>query len=257
MVTFIKIRLTIFLIFILGIIWLKSCHFALETNNNIIRIAISGSAINSMKTISQAFKQQHPAVLFEFIVGTSGNLAGQLKHSNSYDVFISSDTLFTRDLYVNGEVRIAPPITYAYSKLTLITYHKINKENWTTYLTSPKVKRICIPNTTASYFGYIAQKCLEENKIWDKLKNKVLNADGTAMAFRYMEKQAVEAVFLPQSFLYEHNQPKNYVILDDYSVPQGALLCSDKKTAKQFYDFLSSPVAQRILKEFGYFHKLK
>lgn len=254
MVTSIKIRLTTFLILIF---LFKSCHFALETKNNIIRIAVCGSSHNAMKTIMQAFKQQHPSVLFEFIVGSSGNLAGQLKHSNSFDVFISSDTIFTRDLYVNGSVRIAPPITYSNLKLVLITAQKTSKEDWKKYLMSPRVKKICISNKTASYFGDIAQKCLEDNQIWDKVKNKILNADGTALAFRYMEKQAVEAVFLPQSYLYEQNTPKNYIILEEYSIPQGALLCSNKEVAKQFYDFLFSPVAQRILKEFGYTIKEK
>ncbi len=245
----IKIRLTVCLICIL---LCKSCHFALETKSNIIRVAVSGSAINTMKTISQAFKQQHPTVSIEFIIAPSGNLAGQLKHSNSFDVFIASDTLFTRDLYVNASVRIEPPMTYAYSKLVLITYHKTTVNDWKEYLLSPRVKKISIPNSNVSSFGYMAQKCLEENQIWDKVKHKMLRADGTAQTFRYMEKKACEAAFLPQSYLYEQNAPKNYIILDQYIIPQGALLCSNKLAAKQFYEFLSAPVSKRIMKEFGY-----
>ncbi|TAE72939.1 MAG: molybdate ABC transporter substrate-binding protein [Bacteroidetes bacterium] len=248
-----KIRLTTFLICILLIC--KSCHFALETKSNIVRVAISGSAISTMKPIAMAFKQQNPTISIDFVVGTSGNLAGQLRHSHSFDVFICSDTLFTRDLYVNGNVRIAPPLTYAYAKLLLITQQKTGINDWGKYLTSPRVKKICIPNTTVSSFGYLAQKCLEENQIWDKVKNKIITADGTASAFRYMEKQAVEAVFLPQSFLFEQNPPKNYVILEGYNVPQGALLCSDKEGGKRFYEFLSSPVAQRIMTQHGYIFK--
>jgi molybdate transport system substrate-binding protein len=230
-----------------------SCNNSLLNQENLLKIAVDDGAYSSIKTISEAFKKQYPEVQIDFTVAASGNLSSQLVHSSSFDIFFASDSLFPKKLYNEGYIRVQPPAFYATSYLLMLLPNKIDEQNWDKYLLSPKVKKIAVPNPFTSAYGKITKKCLEDKNIWEKVKNKIIFTDGVMQSNRYFENKAVDVAFTTQSYLYENNNfHKYFILLNNYQSPQTMLLCNEKKNTKRFYEFLLTPLAQKILQQYGF-----
>jgi len=117
---------------------------------------------------------------------------------------------------------------------------------------------IAISKPTITPYGKAAVESFKNAGIYEKIKNKLIYAETIASVLFYVQNYADVGV-ISKSAIYSKNI-KNlgkfyYTDIDPklYSpINQGILLLSDKKGAKEFYNFMFSKQAKSILKRYGY-----
>src|SRR3989337_603780 len=80
-----------------------------------LRIAVAANAQFVMKVLQADFKRK-TGINTEVIIGSSGNLAAQIKNGAPYDVFLSADMEYPDVLFKQG-IGITKPMEYALGSL--------------------------------------------------------------------------------------------------------------------------------------------
>jgi molybdate transport system substrate-binding protein len=211
-----------------------------------------------IKILQKDFKQKTGVDIVP-IVGSSGNLATQIKNGAPYDVFLSADITFPENLYKEG-FSDKEPAVYAYGSLVICSTQDIGFENWERELMSPRVKKIAIANPAIAPYGKAAEEALKLKGILDDIKSKMVYGESIAQVNTYITTGVVDVGFTTQALIkdmegktklyYQAIDPKSYA-----PIKQGMIINKQSKesiNAQKFYDYMLSPAAKKILKEYGY-----
>ncbi len=216
-------------------------------------IASAANLTYAMPELIKTFNQKYPDVKINLVLSSSGKLTAQILKGAPYDLFLAANMKYPEKLYKSGLSKF-PPKIYAKGSVCLFSlkYKNISLKN----LDKFNVIAISKPKTTP--YGKAAIEAFKNAGIYDKIKNRLVYAETIAAVFSYVKSYADVGV-VAKSTLYSKNV-KNlgkfyYKEINQklYSpIKQGALLLSDKKEAKEFYDFLFSKKAKEIFKKYGY-----
>src|SRR3569833_464243 len=116
-----------------------------------LKVAVAANLQGVIKVLGKDFKEK-TGIGIEPIVGSSGNLAVQIKNGAPFDVFLSADMSFPEGLYKEGLSTKAPEV-YAYGSLVICSTQDIGFENWERELMSARVKKIAIANPAIAPYG--------------------------------------------------------------------------------------------------------
>ena len=108
-----------------------------------------------------AFKKLHPDTDLKVTSGSSGNFATQIKNGAPYDVFLSADVSFPRDLVKAGLADEASLTTYAMGKIVLWTTRPdaVDVSRGLAVLQDPGiVKKLAVANPDHAPYGRAAKE---------------------------------------------------------------------------------------------------
>jgi len=136
----------------------------------------------------------------------------------------------------------------------------IGFENWERLLLSERVKKIAIANPAIAPYGKAAEESLKLKGILDDVKPKIVNGESIAQVNTYITTGVVDVGFTTQALIKDaEGKTKLYFSIIDpksYSpIKQGMIIIKQTKesaNAMKFYEYLLSPAAKTILKEYGY-----
>jgi len=215
-----------------------------------------GSAANltyAMPEIIKAFNKKYPNIHLKVILSSSGKLTAQIVKGANIDIFLSANMKYPQKLYKLGFSKY-PPKIYAKGKIGIFSLkHKnLSLKNLL------KFNLIAISKPLITPYGKAAVEAFKNAGIYGKIKNKLIYAPTISAVFIYI-KNVADVGIISKSAIYSENVKKlgkfYYKDIDPnlYSpINQGILLLSDKKGAKEFYDFIFSKTAKNILKKYGY-----
>ena len=218
-----------------------------------IYIASAANLTYTLPQIIKAFEKNYPNVKIDFILSSSGKLSAQILRGAPFDIFLSANMKYPLKLYKQG-FGILPPKIYAKGSICLFSlkYKNLSLKNLSRFDTIAVSK----PKTTP--YGKAAIEAFKNANVYDNIKDKLVYAETIAAVFSYVKSYADVGV-VSKSALYSKNVKKlgkfYYKEIDSklYSpINQGVLLLSNKKEAKEFYNFLFSKKAKEIFKEYGY-----
>ena len=226
-----------------------------------LRLAVAANAQFVIKALQADFTKK-TGIQTEAVSGSSGKLTAQIKNGAPYDLFLSADMEFPESLYKEG-FGITAPREYASGSLIVCSISIPDTKNWQTLLAQESTQKIALANPALAPYGKAAEQALRHYGLWDKIATKLVYGESISQVNTYITTGAVTMGFTTESLIYEYPEkeklhwtridPKLYEkIRQGFVVLRHAREDKQEKAAMQFYKYLSSPAAKKILQSTGY-----
>lgn len=223
-----------------------------------LKVAVAANLQGVIKVLGKDFKQK-TGIDIQPIVGSSGNLSTQIKNGAPFDLFLSADMTFPESLAKEG-FSTKEPAVYAYGSLIICSIQNIGFENWERLLLSGRIKKIAIANPTIAPYGKAAEESLKLKGVLDDIQSKLVTGESISQVNTYITTGTVDVGFTTRALVkdiegkttiyWKEIDPKSYT-----PIKQGMIILKQSKetvNAQKFYEYMLSPAAKKILKEYGY-----
>lgn len=231
-----------------------SLLFSLTLNAQKIILAVASNISFAIKPLIKEFNKTNKTKVI-YTIGSSGKLTAQIKNRAPFDIFLSANMKYPNYLY-EDKIAILKPKIYAKGSLVLFSYKDRNLKDLTIL---DNVRKIAVANDKTAPYGKATREFLENKNLYEKFKKKLVFAENISQTLQYT-MSAADLGFIAKASLSSKKMKKfkekiNYINLDTrfYTpIKQGIALLNNKKESKDFYEFISSTQAKKILKEYGY-----
>jgi len=223
-----------------------------------LKVAVAANLQGVIKVLGKDFKQK-TGIDIQPIVGSSGNLSTQIKNGAPFDLFLSADMGFPESLAKEG-FSTKEPAVYAYGSLIICSTQNIGFENWERVLLSSRIKKIAIANPAIAPYGKAAEESLKLKGVLGDIQSKIVTGESITQVNTYITTGTVDVGFTTRALVkdaegkatiyWKEIDPKSYT-----PIKQGMIILKQSKelaNAQKFYDYMLSPAAKTILKEYGY-----
>lgn len=225
-----------------------------------ITVAAASNLKYAMDDITTEFTKE-TGIIVKPIFGASGKLTQQILSGAPYDVFLSADIEFPQKLSQSGYTLTNPKI-YAYGTLVLWSANQTPLEGGIQSLCSQKELTLAIANPKTAPYGLEAMNALHYYNGTRECNAKIVTAESISQVGSYVIAQAADVGFIAKSIVLSNEMnkigkwvdidPKAYKPIDQAMVILKNTLPENQTAAKRFFGFMSSPIAQSILKRNGY-----
>jgi molybdate transport system substrate-binding protein len=225
------------------------------------KITAAADLVYAFKDIKAAFEKQNPDDKLSIAFGSSGKAFTQITKGAPYDMFFSADMGYVQKLKDAG-LAIGEPKPYAYGRIGLwVPKGKgIDISKGLSVLTDPKVNKIAIADPAHAPYGVAATNVLKSQKIYDKLKDKLVLGENVSQAAQFVQSGAADIGMLPISLAYSDTLKKtgdfflipaawHNEIIQGYGVMKAG---ENNPAARKFEKFVASKEAREIFKKYGF-----
>jgi molybdate transport system substrate-binding protein len=219
--------------------------------NEIFTASATGNAY-AMPEIIKKYNEIYPNDKVYLIFASSGKLTAQIMHGAKYDIFLAANMKYPYALYQKG-IALTKPKIYAYGAIVIFSRKPLKGDYKEIILNASS---IAIANPRTAPYGKAAVEFLKNTGLYDKVKSKLVYAETVSAAFNY-SLHSTDIGIIAKSLLFSPNTKKykNWIDLPNKYTPisQGVVLLNKK--AENFYNFLFSNNAKKVLKKYGYIVK--
>jgi molybdate transport system substrate-binding protein len=187
-----------------------------------------------------------------FTFAASGSLAQQIRNGAPYDVYLSANETFVRQLGESGHLLPDTIKVYAYGRIAL--WSKSGRIHTLADLTAPSVRHLAIANPVHAPYGAAAQAALRSQGLWEKLEPKLVYGENVEQTYQYAESGNAEAAIVGWSQVFK----KGGILLSATWHPQisqtGAVVKGSRHPdlARRFLAFLTGGEGKAVLRQFGF-----
>lgn len=203
------------------------------------------------RELGQAFqKESGEAVRFAF--GGSGALASQIGAGAPFDVYLSANEQFVKDLAAQGKIVPESVRVYAVGRLGL--WSKSGRYRGVRELLGPGMKMLALPNPVLAPYGAAARQVLEGSQAWEALKGRTVFGENVIQALQFAGSGNADAVITAWPLV----KGKGGVLLPaggHSPIRQAAGVVAGGKQrglAERWVRFLGSRKARELLLEAGF-----
>jgi molybdate transport system substrate-binding protein len=224
-----------------------------------VTAAVAANFTAAMKKLGPAFERQTGHRLVASF-GATGALYAQISNGAPFDVFLSADDKTPQRLIKDGGAVAGSDFIYARGRLALwsATPGFVDAEG--AILKTEKFTRIAIANPQAAPYGQAAVDALTKLGLLDALQPKFVTGESIAQAQQFVSSGNVPLGFiaLGQVMALPKSERGSWWLVPDtlhQPIDQGAVLLARAKSpraSRAFLDFLKSPEAVKIIRDFGY-----
>ncbi|MGS0693028.1 molybdate ABC transporter substrate-binding protein [Shewanella sp. 0m-4] len=225
-------------------------------------IAAASSIKFALDDIAKQFTQETGRKV-RISYGSSGNFVAQIRHGAPFELFLSADERYIKQLakakqtlddgviYAVGQLAIAAPKS---SPLTL----NPNLEGLKQLLAANKLKRFAIANPDHAPYGERAKEVLQKLGLWQPIQPYLVFGENVSQAAQFALSGATQGglVALSLASAERFKARANYVVIpQEYYTPldqRMVLTLKAGETAKLFYSYLLSEPAQDIFADYGF-----
>jgi len=201
--------------------------------------------------LSQAIAQT-AGVTVRFTFGGSGILARQIENGAPYDVYLSANESFVKDLESRGKLVSGSAAVYGYGRLGL--WSKSGKIKNLNDLVTQRIPHLALPNPAHAPYGAAARDMLRSLGLWQALEARVVYGENVEQALQFAESGNADACITAWSLL----RLKGAVLLGDSFHPPirqvGAVVASSaqREAAARVLGFLTSSAGRDLLVRYGF-----
>src|SRR4051812_13562107 len=187
--------------------------------------------------------------------GSSGNFFSQIQNGAPFDVFLSADSAYPKQLEAAGLAERGSMVTYARGRIVLWTRRDsgVDVARGLLALADAAVRRIAIANPEHAPYGRAAVAALKSAKIYEGVKDKFVLGENIAQTAQFAQSGSADVGIIALSLALTPTLKTSgrYVDVSHALYPpidQSAVIIAasrQKPLAHQFIDFLQKPdVAQ-------------
>lgn len=226
-----------------------------------INIAVAANMKGTADLLVTDFNKIHKNIKVNIVSASSGELYQQIINGAPFQLFISADTSFPEKI-VEKKLSQNKPHIYAYGQLVIAIPNSKIVINNINDITNTDIQYIAIANPKLAPYGKVAMEILNNQKLYDKIKNKIVSGNSLNDINQLVFSKSVDIAFTNKSALILQNDVKYYEIPTSLynPIPQGMVLIkTEDKTksteANTFYNFIKSSEGKQILVNSGYIVK--
>jgi molybdate transport system substrate-binding protein len=218
-------------------------------STSLLLVAAAADLASLEAPLSQAVRDRLGFVL-QFSFGSSGLLARQIANGAPFDVYLSADERFVRQLADEGKIAPASVKVYAIGRLALWSKHGYRTLD---DLRRPEVRHVAIANPDHAPYGVAAREALRNAGLWPAVERKIVFGENVRQALQFAETGNADAALVAYSLVVKRgvlvpaslHQPIRQAAGVVAASRQGAL-------ARRFLDFLLSPAGKAVLAQAGF-----
>ena len=226
-----------------------------------VRVAAAADLHFALDELIRRLSQQRPNLRIDVISGSSGNIHAQLRQRAPYDVFLSADIAYPRDLVSRGIGSTADVFTYATGRLVVwvptASRLPIERDGLRAL---EGAARIAIANPRHAPYGRAAEAALRRAGIWDRVSGRLVLGENIAQTAQFVQSGAADAGIIAKSLAVapELRKAGRYLDVPEQMHPpliQAGLIlpwAASQAAAMQFRDFLLSEDGRRVLAAYGF-----
>lgn len=190
---------------------------------------------------------QNQKLTLRVSIGSSGQLARQIEQGAPFDLFLSADENFVKQIVQAGRGDAGTVQVYALGRLAL--WSKSAKIKQLEDLAKPEVKRVAIANPAHAPFGRLAKEALERAGLWTAVEPKLILAASVRQTMQFAGTGNADATLTSWTLVHD----KGGILLPDSLRQAGVVIKGSKNAAAaaEFLSFLSSLRGQGILGRHG------
>lgn len=217
----------------------------------VVVIAAASDLSPAVDTLTKALAARNTAV--KFVVGSSGQLANQIRQGAPYDVYLAANESFTADLDKEGFLVAGSRVRYATGHLALV-FRRAGASRLED-LANSDVKRIAIANPAVAPYGAAAKQTLQAAGLWTRIETKLVYAENVRQALQFADSGNVDAAIVAASMT--TSRPQAYPVSPQLHTPiiqAGGIVKGSKAAAeaKRVLDFLTSREGRKLLESLGF-----
>ena len=194
--------------------------------------------------------------------GSSGNFLAQIRNGAPFDLFLSADVDYPKQLESAGLTEPRTLVSYATGALVLWTRNGsgLDLPRGLDALTDARVRRIAIANPEHAPYGRAAVAALRARALYDQLQSKFVLGENVSQAAQFAQSGNADAGIVPLSLALSAPMRASgrYVDIPQSLYPPieqaGVVIRSsrEKDAARAFLAYLSRPEVAKILAEAGF-----
>lgn len=226
-----------------------------------LAIAAAADLAWCMDELNAEFRRLHPGVELKTTTGASGNFFAQIKAGAPFDVFLSADLNYPRELAKAGLAVESSLLMYAVGHVALWTTREdLELSGGLAVLGSAAIGRIAIANPEIAPYGRAAKAALQSAGVWDAVQDRLVFGENIAQTAQFVQTGNVDAGIVSLSLL---KSPKMNGIGRYFEIPealhprleQGGVVTrhgKGKPLAAAYLAFLNSPGARAVFDRYGF-----
>ena len=193
------------------------------------------------------------------VLGSTGNLAAQIRHGAPADVFFAADEAFLDGLIEAGRIDRASRRAYAIGRLALVVPSGRAPLPGVEALTDPALRVVAIANPEHAPYGRAARQVLERLELWASVEPRLVLGENVAQTLQFVRTGNADAGIVALSLVRPApGESLPYRLVDDaFHAPlrqvAGVTTTSDRaERARAFLAFVLSTEGREILARYGF-----
>jgi molybdate transport system substrate-binding protein len=233
-----------------------------EAPQRTVRVAAAADLRFALDELTGAFRRAHPDLAVSISYGSSGNFYSQLSNGAPFDVFLSADVAYPRQLAARDLIVPGSEFTYGTGQIVVWVpaASAIDVEHLgLRALAAQSVEHVAIANPAHAPYGRAAEAALRSAGVYDAVKQKLVLGESVSQALQFVQSGAADAGVVALSLAVSPTAGHGRyaaVPLDLYPrMEQGGVVmraAADRDAAMAFRAFMLGASARAVLKRFGF-----
>jgi molybdate transport system substrate-binding protein len=227
-----------------------------------LSVAAAADLSSALKQLAANYEQK-TGVRLKLSFGSSGMLTQELQNGAPFDVFLSADMDYPRQLVAAGLAQGDSLTQYARGKLVLWTPSDSQldlQHQGMNVLLDSSVKKIAMANPQHAPYGRAAMAALKHSGLYDRVKDRLVMGENVAQAAQFVESGNAQVGFVALAHARALGMSGNgkywEVPAAEYPpLEQGAVILTrsqHKREAADFLRYLGSTEASELLRKYGF-----
>lgn len=227
-----------------------------------VRIAAASDLRFALDQVIAGYRQVNPRARITVTYGSSGNFHAQIVQGAPFDLFLSADVDYPRDLVAKGRADGATLFNYAIGRLVLWVpaSSPLALDVGMPILLDARIGRIAIANPLHAPYGRAAEAAMRASGVWSRVEGKLVRGDSVSQAAQFATTGAADIGIIARALAFapEMRARGRYWEIPPTLHPPleqaGVVLtgAADRAAALAFRDYLRGDAASRLLVRHGF-----
>jgi molybdate transport system substrate-binding protein len=194
----------------------------------------------------------------QVVLGSTGNLAAQIRHGAPADLFFAANELFLDGLVEAGHVIAESRTAYAIGRLALVAPPGRPPPTGLSELADPRYEVVAIANPEHAPYGMAARDALQSAGLWEALRPRLVLGENIAHAMQFVRTGNADAGIVALGLVLGRGEAYPHTLLDaalhaPLRQSAGVVAGSERAgRAARFLEFVTSDVGRELLRQYGF-----
>lgn len=221
-----------------------------------LAVAAASDLQFALKAAADQFGQQHPKVDVRLDFGSSGNFFAQIQQGAPFDLFLSADVAYPRQLSEQGLALGESLFVYGAGRLA-VWVPAASKLDPAKALRDPSINKIAIANPRHAPYGRAAEAALHRMGIYESVQTKLVLGENISQTLQFVQSGAADVGIVALSLVTApavRDRGRYWEIpVDQYPrIEQAGVILKDSEAARDFREWLQSEAGKQLLKQYGF-----
>jgi len=221
-----------------------------------LRVAVASNFRHAMEALADRFENDTGQTL-TLAFGSSGKHYAQIRNGAPFDAFFAADSERPRRLEEEGAAVPDTRFTYARGRLLLWSARAGYVDEHGEVLRTGSFRHLAIANPDLAPYGAAARETLTALGLWEGLQDRLVRGENIGQTYQFVSSGNAELGFIAQSLLAWPGHPAtgSWMIVPQSlyrPIEQQAVLLRDSEAGRAFMDYMRTPAAGALIREYGY-----